>query len=226
LVKQAEYVASSLRYLTNELQRLLSVVVLAFVPELSLLSSYQRREELDALLDLLAGLSEVAPAQMQSEVDGLYRHVQLALPYLTSFAERLDAVQQKAIEEIGPQAVHLIGWAWLRRTILGEHSQLKAADFPQEWSESVSALLCAWVLRPFLAVHHCLSAPMLARFSVWHNHRVAPRGLHQGQSPLQRSGLQKLATDWLVTLGYPPACATPAVRRLRTVKAEQEVLAA
>jgi hypothetical protein len=61
------------------------------------------------------------------------------------------------------------------------------------------------VLRPFLAAHRRLSAGLLALLAVWHNHRVAPRGLHEGQSPIQRSGLQEKATDWLVVLGYPPA---------------------
>ena len=31
----------------------------------------------------------------------------------------------------------------------------------------------------------------LAILAVWHNHRVAPRGLHKGQSPLMRAGLTK-----------------------------------
>jgi hypothetical protein len=58
------------------------------------------------------------------------------------------------------------------------------------------------ILRPFIAVHRHLSADMLAILAVWHNHRVAPRGLHQGQSPLMRAGLAKEPTDWLVALGY------------------------
>jgi transposase-like protein len=235
LVSRAEYVAGSLRYLTRELQRLLSVVVLATTPEPSILSAQQRREELDVLLDLLAELREVAPAQMQSHVDGLHGHIESALSRLLGFVSALDAVQQKAIQEIGPAAVHLIGWAWLHRAILGQHSQLLVDDFPQEWRENVSALLSAWdqavrasscvenwhsVLRPFLAVHRSLSAGMLALLAVWHNHRVAPRGLHQGQSPMMRSGLQERATDWLVALGYPPA--SPVSVKLQ----QKEVLAA
>jgi hypothetical protein len=51
LVARAEYVASGLRFLSSELQRLLTVVVLATIPEPSLLLSHQRQEELDALLD-------------------------------------------------------------------------------------------------------------------------------------------------------------------------------
>jgi hypothetical protein len=239
LTSRAEYVASALRYLTGELQQLLEVVVLVTTPEPSLLSSHQRQEELDAFLALLAELCQEAPAEMRSQIDGLHRHVELALPHLVAFAERLDALQQKACQDIGSQAVHLIGWAWLRRAILGQRSQLLVADFPQEWHESVSALLSAWdqtvrasscvenwhsIIRPFLAVHRSLSAGMLALLALWHNHRVAPRGSHVGQSPMQRSGLQKQPTDWLVPLGYPPAI--PVARRLVSLKPEQEILAA
>nr|MDQ2828080.1 hypothetical protein [Chloroflexota bacterium] len=46
---------------------------------------------------------------------------------------------------------------------------------------------------------------LLALLAVWHNHQISPRGLHHGQSPLQRSGLPTAPTDWLTALGYPPA---------------------
>lgn len=238
-VSQAEYVASSLRYLTREFQRLLAVVVLATTPEPSVLSGKQRGEELDALLVLLSELSVGAPAAMKSHVDGLRRHIELALPRLLSFVEDLDEVRQKALQEIGPAAVHLIGWAWLHRAVLGQRSQLLLDDFPQEWRENVRELLSAWnqavrasscvenwhsVLRPFLAVHRNLSAGMLALLAVWHNHRVAPRGDHLGLSPMQRSGLQKEATDWLVALGYP--LATPLVRHMGSLKPDQNARAA
>ena len=88
------------------------------------------------LLDLLAGLHKVAPAKMQSEVERVHGHVQSALSRLLGFVEDLDAVQQKAIQEIGPAAVHLIGWAWLHRAILGQCSQLKVADFPASMAGS------------------------------------------------------------------------------------------
>jgi hypothetical protein len=45
---------------------------------------------------------------------------------------------------------------------------------------------------------------MLALLAVWHNHRIAERGLHQGQSPLMRSGMSQQSDDWLEALGYPP----------------------
>jgi transposase-like protein len=238
LVSRAEYVAMSMRYLIRELRRYLGVVVLSTTPEPSLLSSQHRSGELQALLDLLADLCQGAPALMKDHLDGLYTHIQSALPRLGCFVAPLDEVQQKAIQQIGPAAVHLIGWAWLHRTVLGVRSQLLLDDFPQEWHAHVKALLQAWdlairasscvenwhsVLRPFLAVHRSLSAGMLALLAVWHNHRVAPRGIHQGQSPIQRSGIQKEATDWLLALGYPR---DPAVRSPVSITPRQEVLAA
>src|SRR6266705_3210513 len=74
------------------------------------------------------------------------------------------------------------------------------------------------IVRPHLAVHRLLSAGMLALLAVWHNHRVTPRGLHQGLSPLQRSDSTKQATDWLVALGYPPV---PGIRPLTILKDEE-----
>jgi hypothetical protein len=50
---------------------------------------------------------------------------------------------------------------------------------------------------------------MLAILAVWHNHRLASRGLHKGLSPLIRSGLDKEQTSWLIALGYSsvsPSC--------------------
>ncbi len=60
------------------------------------------------------------------------------------------------------------------------------------------------VLRPYLAVHRTLSIGMLAVLAIWHNHRIAERGLHRGQSPLMRSGMTQENHDWLVALGYLP----------------------
>ena len=60
------------------------------------------------------------------------------------------------------------------------------------------------VLRPYLAVHRRLSSGMVALLAVWHNHRIAKRGLHRGQSPLMRSGMTEHCHDWLMGLGYPP----------------------
>lgn len=63
------------------------------------------------------------------------------------------------------------------------------------------------ILRPHLAVHPTLSAGMLALLAVWHNHHVAPRGIHEGLSPLQRTGTLQVETDWLLALGYSPQAA-------------------
>ncbi len=217
-LRHAQYVASSLGYLSSELQQLLEVVVLAPRANDGLLSSQPRWEELDALLALLAELAEQAPEGVQRDFKALWRHIQLALPHLVVFAEGLEQVQQDATEQLGPAAVSLIAWAWQRRAILGTRPEHLVADLPQEWRLMAEQLLRAWdgavrassavenwhsILRPYLAVHRTLSTGMLALLAVWHNHRVAPRGLHQGQSPLQRSGFSELTSDWLVALGYP-----------------------
>ena len=218
-VQHAQYVAKSLRYLSSELQRLLEVVVLTDPAEDGLLSSRNRREDLDALLALLAELAEQAPEGVQRDLKALWRHVQLALPHLIVFVDGLDQVQQRAVEQLGAAAVSLIGWAWRHRAVLGPRPEQLVADLPPEWRLIALELVRIWdeavrassavenwhsILRPYLAVHRTLSSGMLALVAVWHNHRVAPRGLYQGQSPLQRSGFSDFSGDWLVSLGYPP----------------------
>lgn len=214
---QVEYVANSLQYLSSELQRLLGIVVLK---DQGVLGSQERLEELDALLALFSELCKVTPESMKKEVEKLFRHVQLALAGLVGFCQDLDAVQEQACDQLGKQACHLIGWAWQRRAILGPQTKQLAADFPPAWQPRVTELFRAWdeavrsssavenwhsILRPHLAVHRHLPASLLAIFAVWHNHRVAPRGVHQGQSPLMRAGLAKEPADWLEALGYPSA---------------------
>ena len=155
--------------------------------------------------------------------------------------DELDQIQQEVAMELGEEAIALLGWAGPRRHLLGPSRAELLQGFPANWHSLVEPLLLAWdravrassvvenwhsILRPHLAVHRRLSAGMLALLAVWHNHRVAPRGLHEGQSPIQRSGLQKQTTDWLVALGYPPSSSIPAIRRLVSLKREQEVLAA
>ncbi len=76
------------------------------------------------------------------------------------------------------------------------------------------------ILQPYLAMHRTFSTGMLALLAVWHNHRIAPRGLYQSQSPLQRSGFSELTSDWLVALGYPSA--TPVSVIYCTLALEQE----
>jgi hypothetical protein len=214
-VQQMEYVASSLHYLTCELQRLLGIVVLK---DQEILGSKERQEELDTLLDLLSEVSEITPKSLKEEVKKLVRHVQLARVGLVAFCPQLDAIQEQACHQLGEAAVHLIGWAWLRRAILGPKTDKLVADFPPRLATDGSRTLwglgssgsiqqCGGELAQYpSSIHRCpslLSADLLAILAVWHNHRVAPRGLHQGQSPLMRAGLAKAPTDWLIALGYP-----------------------
>lgn len=222
-VQQMEYLATSLQYLTHELKQLLGIVVLK---EQSILSSGERQEELDVVLILFSELCEIAPSSLKKEIEKLVRHIQGALSHLVVFCQPLDRVQQSAKEQLGEAAVHLIGWAWLHRAILGLRTKHLAADLPPAWLPVVRELFAAWdeavrsssavenwhsILRPYIAVHRHLGADVLAILAVWHNHRVAPRGLHQGQSPLMRAGLAQKSTDWLVALGYP---ASPSLGQL------------
>ena len=150
------------------------------------------------------------------------KQVRLALPALLYFAEDLEAAQQEAIAQLGAPAVGLIAWAWQRRHILGEQPKQLLAGLNPAWQVPAGRLLAAWnqavrassvvenwhsIVRPHLAVHRSLSAGMLALLAVWHNHRVAPRGRHEGRSPLQRSGLPQPTGDWLEVLGYAASAA-------------------
>jgi len=109
-----------------------------------------------------------------------------ALPGLLAFAAPLDGVQQEA------------------RALLGPHPTDLLALRPETWRPVATLIFAAWeatvrassavenwhsVLRPHLAVQRTLPPGLLALLTVWHNHQISPRGLHQGQSPLQRSGL-------------------------------------
>lgn len=215
---QAQYAADGLRYVTGELRRLLDVVVLAPPCEQGVLSSRRRCEELEVCLVLLEELSQQVPTPLQADVADLLTHLRGALPQLVLFAPALDALQEQVSQQLGADAVHLLGWAWQRRAILGPRKQDLLASLPPHWRPSADLLLQAWeeavrassavenwhsIVRPYLAVHRQLSMGMLALLAVWHNHRSMPRGGHRGQSPLQRSGLTEGASDWLTALGYP-----------------------
>jgi hypothetical protein len=179
---QTAYAASGLRYLTEELKRLLEVVVLADSPQRGVLSSQERQQELEALLALFEELWHMAPAAVQGQLKKLWHHVQLALPHLLGFTQALDTLQQEACQSLGPEAVSLIGWAWQRRALLGPTASQLLAGLPHEWQETAAALFSAWdqavrassvvdnwqsVLRPFLAVHRRLSAGLLAMPSIY-----------------------------------------------------------
>ena len=212
---QAQYACEGLRYLSGELRHLLGVVVLTAQ---GIMQSHVRQGELEALVALLEELSQVAPSSMQHDLTRLATLVRAALPHLVLFAPGLDGLQEQACQALGPSALHLLGWAWQRRAILGPSSKDLLESVPAAWRPVAAAVLAAWdaavrassavenwhsVLRPYLAVHRTLSTGMVALLAVWHNHRIAERGLHRGQSPLMRSGMTEASQDWLEALGYP-----------------------
>ena len=192
-VAQATQAADSLRYLSQELHALLEVVV--------------------------PGQGDVLTSAARHDLTHLHTALERAVPGLLAFSAPLDGVQQEARARLGRDALSTLAWAWQRRAIFGPRPQDLLALLPEAWRPVATGLLSAWdgavrassavenwhsVLRPHLAVHRTLPPGMLALLAVWHNHQVSPRGLHQGQSPLQRSGLPDAPTDWLVALGYPP----------------------
>jgi hypothetical protein len=147
----------------------------------------------------------------------LSKQVRLALSQILLFARQLDAMQERVSRILGPEVVALLAWAWVRRTVLGPTSEDLLQSVPLAWRADASCLLSAWdqavrtssavehwhsIVRPHLAVHRTLSAGMLALLAVWHNHRIAPRGLHEGLSPLQRTGSTSSERNWLAALGY------------------------
>jgi hypothetical protein len=145
--------------------------------------------------------------------------VQAVLPHLVLFAPALDELQEQVRQALGSNAVRLLGWAWQRRAILGPSSKELLQGLPAEWHPVAAPLLAAWdaavrassavenwqsVVRPYLAMHRRLSSGMVALLAIWHNHRIAERGLYRGQSPLVSSGITEHSQDWLLALGYPP----------------------
>jgi hypothetical protein len=147
----------------------------------------------------------------------LSKQLRLALPQTLLFARRLDAMQEHVSCILGSEAVALLAWAWMRRSVLGPTSKDLLQGLPSDWQAEASKLLSAWdqavrassvvenwhsIVRPHLAVHRILSAGMLALLAVWHNHRIAPRGLHEGLSPIGRTGSPSSERNWLAALGY------------------------
>jgi hypothetical protein len=198
----------------------------------------RRREELEALLALLAEARAGAPAAQQADLARLCRHLAQALPGLLAFSAPLDRVQRDMARVLGPDGLALVAWAWQRRAILGPSGEALVAGLPPAWQHAARVLLHAWdtavrassaaetwhsLLRPHLAVHRALSPGLLALLAVWHNHRVCPRGIHAGTSPLHLSGLAA-PTDWLAALGDPPGAGTAAA--VPATALDGEVLAA
>ncbi|MCA1598481.1 MAG: hypothetical protein LC769_05580 [Chloroflexi bacterium] len=179
-----------------------------------------RHDEATTLLTLLAQARDAAPGASRHDLTHLHTARERALPGLLVFAAPLDGVQQETRARLGRDALSTLTWAWQRRAALGPTQDALLALLPPAWRRVAAALYTPWeatvrassavenwhsVLRPHLAVHRTLPSGLLALLTVWHNHQVSPRGLHHGQSPLQRSGLPAAPTDWLVALGYPPA---------------------
>jgi len=217
LLAQVSSVADGVRYLCQELHTLLEVVVPWFDPSVAWLNSDQRQGQMTTLLDLLDELAPKAPAGLQGQIQMLSRQIRLAVPHTLLFARRLDAIQEQASRALGPEAVALLAWAWLRRAILAPTSEQLLQGIDPSWRAVASDLLLAWdqavrassavenwhsIVRPHLAVHRKLSAGFLALLALWQNHRIAPRGLHEGLSPLQRTGSTSSDTTWLAALGY------------------------
>lgn len=221
-------VLTAVTYLFAQLHELLEVVVLSSEPEPRVRKVSARRGDLQAVIDLLQEVIEVAPPSLQKDVRRVSKQVQQALPALLHFAYELEEGQNQAIAELGERTVGLIAWAWQRRAILGQQPQQLLEAMDPAWRPTAERLLTLWnqavrassavenwhsIVRPHLAVHRSLSAGFLALLAVWHNHRVAPRGEHKGQSPLQRGGMANAPTDWLLVLGYPPLPVTPFERK-------------
>ncbi len=218
-VAQATQSVAAVRYLTQEVKRLLEVVVL---DRRGLLDGVQRQADLDAALGLLAEVAATSPAPFQSELTRVHTVLREALPTLLTFVDHVDQVHQDLAAVLPAEYQALVAWAWLRRTALGWGRREILAAIPVDWRAAVRILLATWadanlarvssaverwhsIQRPHLAVHRTLSRGRLALLAVWHNHRVFPRGVHHGQSPLQLSGMLDAPMDWLVALGYPPA---------------------
>lgn len=219
-VKQLMHVWEAVAYLFAELHRLLEVVIVDRRSTSGLMSAHVRTQELQTLVGLLREVQDDAPASVQHDVLAMARLVELALPSLLLFAHRLEETQQQAVQELGGEAVSLMAWAWQRRSILGPEQHTLVQGLAPAWHALAQRLFESWtqavrassvvenwhsIVRPHLAVHRTLSAGMLALLAVWHNHRIAPRGLHAERSPLQRSGGEQVEGDWLSILGYLPA---------------------
>jgi hypothetical protein len=214
LLTQMALVADGVRYLCQELHTLLEVVV----PQQDhVLTAHERQGELEAVVDLLDELVPLALPALQGQLRLLSKQLRLALSQALLFARRLDAIQEDATRSLGAAAVSLLAWAWLRRAVLGPTSKQLLQGIDPAWQAVASALLAAWdqavrassavenwhsIVRPHLAVHRTLSAGFLSLLAVWHNYRIAPRGVHEGLSPFQRTGTASSNPTWLAALGY------------------------
>lgn len=215
----AKRVAEGVRYLTQEIRTLLEVVVLG---NGRILSLQERIGELDAALELLEELAHLGLREAKKEIELLVEQFRRALPHLVVFAHALEPIQQEVARELSPDVLAFLGWAWLRRRWLAKDTTELLAGLASAWQPAARKLFSAWeqavrassavenwhsVVRPHLAAHRRLSANVLALLAVYHNHQIAPRGVHQGLSPLQRTNPTTPAVHWLAALGYPPLAA-------------------
>ena len=223
-VAQGARVVADVRYLLQEVHRVLDVVVL---DGRGVLDAAQRQAEVAAALALLAEVAAVALASFQAAVQRIHRLLGDALPTLLTFVDHVAQVQADLLAVLPAEQQALLAWAWLRRRTLGWTCTDLLGAIPAAWRAGARILLATWedanaarvssaverwhsILRPHLAVHRTLSCGRLALLAVWHNHRVFTRGVHKGQSPLHLSGMVDAPTDWLEALGYPPADAAVA----------------
>jgi hypothetical protein len=218
-IAAAERTAADLRYLTAEVRRLLAVVVPG---RGCLLDAAARRADLEAALALLAEVGDRAPAGLRAPVAAVRAHLAPALDGLLGFALALDPVQRDMAVVLGEAGAALVGWAWRHRDVLGPDALV--AGFPPAWQTAARVLLAAWdgatrasspaetwhsLLRPHLAVHRTLSPGLMALVAVRHNHRLLPRGVHRGRTPLQVCGVPDAPVGWQTALGYAPPPASP-----------------
>jgi hypothetical protein len=180
LLTRVTTVTEGVRSLCQELHTVLEVVV----PHANcVLSSSQRQGEIEAVLELLDELASLAFPALQAQIQTLSKQIRLALSHPLLFARRLDAVQEQAVQALGPEAVALLAWAWLRRAHPGKRSPRSfwLPGITQCAPGARSSIGRAW--SGLMAVHRTLSAGFFSLLAVWHHHQVAPRGLHPGLSP-------------------------------------------
>ncbi|HEY1351934.1 MAG TPA: hypothetical protein VGF67_20125 [Ktedonobacteraceae bacterium] len=200
----------------QEVRTRLHVVVLSTDPHAGVLPCAQRQAEIETILALLEELHTQAEERVRPHLQLLCKPLRLALDHLLVFARDLDETQHQAVAQLGSSAMHLLAWAWQRRSILGPTSADLLQDMEPAWRTAAQLLFSAWdqavrarsavehwhrIVRPHLAVHRRLSADLLALLAVWHNYQIASRGLHAGLSPFQRTGSTSSDHHWLAALG-------------------------
>ena len=218
-VAAARRAVEDVAYLLQEVHRLLEVVV---VDRQGLVDGRRRQVEVETAVALLGEVAAASPAPFHREAQRVQTVLREALPRLVTFVARVEQVQQSLAAVLAPEQQALLGWAWLRRKVLGWTERDVVAAVPEGWQAAARVLLATWeaanrdrvssaverwhsILRPHLTVHRGLSRGRVALLAVWHNHRVFRRGKHKGKSPWQLSGLVDAPPDWRVALGYPPA---------------------